>query len=117
MHLDDPLGPPHTPPGTGLSQTTTNLYHSRSNPDLTSLYCYDDTRAPDYPEHVLKVYKADQSCKYLLVNKETTAHEVSSLLSNQSLAMKFNFALIYGLPNEFDNEKRKIKVLTSDCYL
>lgn len=75
VHVDDPLAPPHTPPGTGLSQTT-NLYHSKSNPDLTSLYCYDDLRAPDYPEHVLKVYKADQTCKYLLIHKETTAHEV-----------------------------------------
>ncbi|XP_023287865.1 rap guanine nucleotide exchange factor 2 isoform X2 [Orussus abietinus] len=78
VHMDDPLAPPHTPPGTGLAQTT-NLYHSRSNPDLTSLYCYDDLRASDYPEHVLKVYKADQTCKYLLVHKETTAHEVVML--------------------------------------
>ncbi|XP_046602543.1 rap guanine nucleotide exchange factor 2 isoform X3 [Neodiprion lecontei] len=76
VHVDDPLGPPHTPPGTGLTQTS-NLYHSRSNPDLTTIY-YDD-RAPDYPEHVLKVYKADQTCKYLLVHKETTAHEVVML--------------------------------------
>ncbi|XP_015191609.1 PREDICTED: rap guanine nucleotide exchange factor 2-like isoform X4 [Polistes dominula] len=79
VHLDDPLAPPHTPPGTCGSQTTTNLYHSKSNPDLTSLYCYDDLRAPDYPEHVLKVYKADQTCKYLLIHKETTAHEVVML--------------------------------------
>ncbi|XP_043271613.1 rap guanine nucleotide exchange factor 2-like isoform X3 [Venturia canescens] len=79
VHVDDPLAPPHTPPGTGLTQTTTNLYHSRSNPDLTSLYCYDDLRAPDHPEHVLKVYKADQTCKYLLVHKETTSHEVVML--------------------------------------
>ncbi|OXU27302.1 hypothetical protein TSAR_016056 [Trichomalopsis sarcophagae] len=79
VHADDPLGPPHTPPGTGLSQQSSNLYHSRSNPDLTSLYCYDEPRAPDYPEHVLKVYKADQTCKYLLVHKETTAHEVVML--------------------------------------
>ncbi|XP_032687604.1 rap guanine nucleotide exchange factor 2-like isoform X8 [Odontomachus brunneus] len=79
VHVDDPLAPPHTPPGTGLSQTTTNLYHSKSNPDLTSLYCYDDLRANDYPEHVLKVYKADQTCKYLLIHKETTAHEVVML--------------------------------------
>ncbi|EGI68294.1 Rap guanine nucleotide exchange factor 2 [Acromyrmex echinatior] len=79
VHLDDPLAPPHTPPGTGLTQTTTNLYHSKSNPDLTSLYCYDDLRANDYPEHVLKVYKADQTCKYLLIHKETTAHEVVML--------------------------------------
>ncbi|XP_033323522.2 rap guanine nucleotide exchange factor 2 isoform X12 [Megalopta genalis] len=79
VHADDSLAPPHTPPGTGLAQTTTNLYHSKSNPDLTSLYCYDDLRAPDYPEHVLKVYKADQTCKYLLIHKETTAHEVVML--------------------------------------
>ncbi|KAK0164000.1 hypothetical protein PV328_002674 [Microctonus aethiopoides] len=78
VHVDDSMAPPHTPPGTGL-QNTTNLYHSRSNPDLTSIYCYDDLRAPDYPEHVLKVFKADQTCKYLLVHKETTAHEVVML--------------------------------------
>lgn len=30
------------------------LYHSHSNPDLTTLY-YEDFRASDYPEHVLKV--------------------------------------------------------------
>ncbi|XP_063703406.1 rap guanine nucleotide exchange factor 2 isoform X3 [Culicoides brevitarsis] len=54
------------------------LYHSHSNPDLTTLY-YEDFRASDYPEHVLKVYKSDQTCKYLLINKETTAHEVVML--------------------------------------
>ena len=43
------------------------MYHSHSNPDLTSI-CYDDPRA-DYPEHVLKVFKADQTCKYLLIHK------------------------------------------------
>lgn len=54
------------------------LYHSHSNPDLTTLY-YEDFRASDFPEHVLKVYKSDQTCKYLLINKETTAHEVVML--------------------------------------
>lgn len=34
---------------------------------------------PDYPEHVLKVYKSDQTCKYVLIYKETTAHEVVML--------------------------------------
>ncbi|XP_043947130.1 rap guanine nucleotide exchange factor 2 isoform X2 [Drosophila biarmipes] len=34
---------------------------------------------PDYPEHVLKVYKADQTYKYVLIYKETTAHEVVML--------------------------------------
>ena len=33
----------------------------------------------EFPEHVLKVYKADQTFKYLLVHKETTAHEVVML--------------------------------------
>merc|ERR1712168_1234619 len=33
----------------------------------------------EFPEHVLKVYKADQTCKYLLVHKETSAHEVVML--------------------------------------
>lgn len=37
-------------------------------------------RGPDYPEHVLKIYRApDQTCKYLLIHKETTAHEVVML--------------------------------------
>lgn len=53
-------------------------YLSHSNPDLTTIY-YEELRASDYPEHVLKVYKSDQSCKYLLVHKETTAHEVVML--------------------------------------
>ncbi|XP_022902879.1 rap guanine nucleotide exchange factor 6 isoform X4 [Onthophagus taurus] len=57
---------------------TTNLYQSQSNPDLMSI-CYDDLRCTDYPEHVLKVFKPDQSYKYLLVHKETTAHEVVML--------------------------------------
>lgn len=80
----------HTPDSVSLANTNatnkTNsssnsshtLYHSHSNPDLTTIY-YEDLRVSDYPEHVLKVYKADQNCKYLLVHKETTAHEVVML--------------------------------------
>ncbi|KAL3284268.1 hypothetical protein HHI36_018429 [Cryptolaemus montrouzieri] len=60
------------------SNQGSNLYESQSNPDLMSI-CYDDIRCTDYPEHVLKVYKPDQSYKYLLVHKETTAHEVVML--------------------------------------
>ncbi|XP_014679992.1 PREDICTED: rap guanine nucleotide exchange factor 2-like [Priapulus caudatus] len=59
---------------------------SHSNPDLTTIaaamtaggYGVEDGR-PDFPEHVLKVYKADQTYKYLLVHKETTAREVVML--------------------------------------
>lgn len=58
---------------------TSSLYQSHSNPDLTSILYYDDLRSSDYPEHVLKVYKSDQTCKYLLVHKETTSHEVVML--------------------------------------
>ena len=39
-----------------------------TQPDLVNI-CYEDLRSTDYPEHVLKVYKADQTCKYLLVHK------------------------------------------------
>ncbi|XP_049818737.1 rap guanine nucleotide exchange factor 6 isoform X4 [Aethina tumida] len=63
------------PPPSNLAN---NIYQSQSNPDLMSI-CYDDVRCADYPEHVLKVYKPDQTYKYLLVNKETTAHEVVML--------------------------------------
>ncbi|XP_076264894.1 PDZ domain-containing guanine nucleotide exchange factor isoform X9 [Rhynchophorus ferrugineus] len=60
------------------SNLTSHLYQSQSNPDLMSI-CYDDWRLSDFPEHVLKVYKPDQSYKYLLIHKETTAHEVVML--------------------------------------
>ncbi|XP_059609852.1 rap guanine nucleotide exchange factor 2 isoform X2 [Phlebotomus argentipes] len=63
---------------TAAVSPTAVMYHSQSNPDISAMY-YDDTRSTDYPEHVLKVYKADQTCKYLLVHKETTAHEVVML--------------------------------------
>ncbi|KAH8033585.1 hypothetical protein HPB51_014491 [Rhipicephalus microplus] len=66
--------------GTGAGQ----LYHSHSNPDLSSLivtpHCEGaDAPGRDFPEHVLKVYKADQTCKYLLIHRETTAREVVML--------------------------------------
>lgn len=62
------------------SDSSSNFKQSHSHPDLTSISYLDDTRvAADYPEHVLKVYKPDQTCKYLLVHKETTAHEVVML--------------------------------------
>lgn len=78
------------------SGSASSLYQSHSNPDLPSATAaaapslYDDSaltatasstssRHSDYPEHVLKVYRSDQTCKYLLVHKETTAHEVVML--------------------------------------
>ncbi|XP_076369185.1 rap guanine nucleotide exchange factor 2-like isoform X2 [Tachypleus tridentatus] len=56
------------------------LHHSHSNPDLASLSAYNEPQMwPDFPEHVLKVFRTDQSFKYLLVHKETTAREVVML--------------------------------------
>ncbi len=42
---------------------------SRSNPDLSSIGGYSDDGRSDYPEHVLKIYKADQTCKYILLHR------------------------------------------------
>ncbi|ESO87122.1 hypothetical protein LOTGIDRAFT_107273 [Lottia gigantea] len=52
---------------------------SASNPDLSSLGFAIDNLTTDFPEHVVKVYRADQSFKYLLIHKETTAKEVVML--------------------------------------
>ena len=50
-------------PATAL---TPSLGHSHSNPDLT--LCCDEGRS-EYPEYVIKVYKADQSFKYLPLHR------------------------------------------------
>ena len=47
---------------------TPHLSQSASNPDLSSLAHVDDIRS-DYPEHVIKVYRGDQACKYLLIHR------------------------------------------------
>lgn len=62
------------------SDSSSNFKQSHSHPDLTSISYLDDSRATaDYPEHVLKIFKPDQTCKYLLVHKETTASGVVML--------------------------------------
>ena len=33
----------------------------------------------EFPEHVVRVYRADQACRYLPIHKETTAKEVVML--------------------------------------
>lgn len=58
----------------------------------------EDTRA-EYPEHVLKVFKADQTCKYLLIHKETTAHEVVML--SLQVGRSLNFLSTANLPFKF----------------
>ncbi|QQP56524.1 Rap guanine nucleotide exchange factor 2like [Caligus rogercresseyi] len=63
------------------SSGNNNNNSSLSNPDLTD-NSFEETytaASTAYPEHVLKIYRADQSLKYLLVHKETTAREVVML--------------------------------------
>ncbi|BFZ03443.1 hypothetical protein BsWGS_06482 [Bradybaena similaris] len=57
---------------------TLSSHLSASNPDITTIGMLMDERN-DMPEHVVKVYKSDQSFKYLLIHKETTAKEVVML--------------------------------------
>jgi Rap guanine nucleotide exchange factor 2 len=75
--------------GSALTGSSVNqMYMSHSNPDLTSI-CYDDPRA-DYPEHALKVFKADQSSKYLLIHKVKATHP--SLAGKKFQFREFLFA-------------------------
>ncbi|VDM60123.1 unnamed protein product, partial [Angiostrongylus costaricensis] len=60
-------------------KTSSYLRPSRSNPDITSLSQYYEPIKCECPEHVLKIYRSDQTFKYLAVYKETTAQNVVQL--------------------------------------
>ncbi|VDK35127.1 unnamed protein product, partial [Anisakis simplex] len=74
-----------------LVRGTNPLRASRSNPDISehnvlmpaslsnNISQYYQPAQAICPEHVLKVYRADQSFKYLTVYKETTAQNVVQL--------------------------------------
>lgn len=47
---------------------------SSSHPDLSSLRLLQPDERPDYPEHSLKVFKSDHSCRYLLIHKVRHVH-------------------------------------------
>lgn len=64
--------------GTSTSNNT-NFYSHPDNHQQEMAMFYDDIRSADYPENVLKVFKPDQTYKFLLIHKETTAHEVVML--------------------------------------
>ncbi|OCT96969.1 hypothetical protein XELAEV_18009189mg [Xenopus laevis] len=51
---------------------------SSSNPDLLQSHhrILDFTTTPDQPDQVLRVFKADQQSRYLMISKDTTAKEV-----------------------------------------
>lgn len=57
----------------------TAIMHSHSDIPKGKTIYFEDTRSQDYPENILKVFKPDQTYKFLLVHKETTAHEVVML--------------------------------------
>ncbi|KAK6044405.1 PDZ/DHR/GLGF domain protein [Cooperia oncophora] len=59
--------------------STSQLRPSRSNPDITSISQYYGPVKSECPEHVLKIYRSDQTFKYLAVYKETTAQNVVQL--------------------------------------
>uniref|UniRef100_A0A1I7ZB16 PDZ domain-containing protein n=1 Tax=Steinernema glaseri TaxID=37863 RepID=A0A1I7ZB16_9BILA len=76
-----------------LQQRTSQMRSSRSNPDIASHVVKQQQAAQNSaniaqyyqpprsfcPEHVLKVYRSDQSFKYLTVYKETNAQNVVQL--------------------------------------
>jgi Rap guanine nucleotide exchange factor 2 len=80
----------------------TQLRSSRSNPDIAghavnqnssmNIAQYYQPVRSELPEHVLKIYRSDQSFKYLTIYKETTAQNVVQL----ALQVFANFML-----NEF----------------
>lgn len=70
----------------GTSASANANYYSDNNHQQELAMFYDDIKSTDYPEHVLKVFKPDQTYKFLLIHKETTAHEVV-MLSLQEFGM------------------------------
>ena len=86
------------------------MYRSKSNPDLPSSD-FDDNKT-EFPEHVLKVYRAsDQSTRFLPVHKETTAREVVMLsLSLFNIAEPSqNYALYeISMPESSENQVNTI---------
>ncbi|KAK1175036.1 rap guanine nucleotide exchange factor 2-like isoform X3 [Acipenser oxyrinchus oxyrinchus] len=63
----------HIPPALPVSGTL-----SSSNPDLLQSHhrILDFNNPPDLPDQVLRVFKADQQSRYIMISKDTTALEV-----------------------------------------
>ncbi|NWU92461.1 RPGF2 factor, partial [Upupa epops] len=63
----------HIPPALPVSGTL-----SSSNPDLLQSHhrILDFSTTPDLPDQVLRVFKADQQSRYIMISKDTTAKEV-----------------------------------------
>uniref|UniRef100_A0A8C0ZE71 Rap guanine nucleotide exchange factor 2 n=1 Tax=Cyanistes caeruleus TaxID=156563 RepID=A0A8C0ZE71_CYACU len=63
----------HIPPALPVSGTL-----SSSNPDLLQSHhrILDFNTTPELPDQVLRVFKADQQSRYIMISKDTTAKEV-----------------------------------------
>ncbi|KRZ71774.1 Rap guanine nucleotide exchange factor [Trichinella papuae] len=90
--LGRPTGAQSVSMPSGVPLLSRRLKHSRSNPDLSStanqtivsgfgqmISQYYEPVRPQHPEHILKVYRIDQTFKYLSVYKETSAQNVVQL--------------------------------------
>ncbi|KRX66658.1 Rap guanine nucleotide exchange factor, partial [Trichinella sp. T9] len=91
--LGRPTGAQSVSMPSGVPLLGRRLKHSRSNPDLSStanqpilpggfgqmISQYYEPVRPQHPEHILKVYRIDQTFKYLSVYKETSAQNVVQL--------------------------------------
>ncbi|GMT24924.1 hypothetical protein PFISCL1PPCAC_16221, partial [Pristionchus fissidentatus] len=90
-------------------QPSNELRSTRSNPDLANTISqyYGPVRS-DSPEHVLKIYRADQTFKYLPVYKETTAQNVVQL-ALQEFGMTSEGSLEWALCETSVTPERVIK--------
>ncbi|KAL8569549.1 hypothetical protein ACOMHN_002095 [Nucella lapillus] len=85
-HSDESLNAKSTRPtstastASSSSSSTSAVFSQRSasNPDLTTLTLGVEEKE-DMPQFVVKVFRADQSFKFILIHKETTAKEVVAL--------------------------------------
>ncbi|XP_076458916.1 rap guanine nucleotide exchange factor 2-like isoform X3 [Babylonia areolata] len=77
-HSDENLNAKASSRPSSTSSTSSNSavfsQRSASNPDLSTLTLVDEKSEP--PQYVVKVFRADQSFKFILIHKETTAKEV-----------------------------------------
>jgi len=72
----------------GSGKSTISLSHgaspllktrlSSSHPDLSSLQLLQPDNRPEFPEHCLKVFRFDHSCRYLLIHKVRPAFSLFS---------------------------------------
>ncbi|GMR48418.1 hypothetical protein PMAYCL1PPCAC_18613, partial [Pristionchus mayeri] len=91
-------------------RSSNELRSTRSNPDLanTTISQYYGPVRSDSPEHVLKIYRADQTFKYLPVYKETTAQNVVQL-ALQEFGMTSEGSLEWSLCETSVTPERVIK--------